>query len=233
MPRFYFQVTDTEGRVRKGSMEARSLAEAREVALKRGFTVVELREVAEMAEPAIKVETRPATTRYHAGPAPRRDFTPSWGQRLADWFPLSVIRGLMGLLMVAGLVWMAVGWKHAGYAPGAGPVKNKPTASPHPFHLLVEGAVKVEGSSTLGDVQVTLDLPDIPYQQTFDWPKLKHPREGHFVAEVEFESMRRARQLIVRANKPGMKEAATELLHVNPDGDKVTAVKLTIKPKTK
>jgi hypothetical protein len=231
MGRFYFQVSDAEGRVRKGTMEARSLADAREVAIKRGYTVVELREVFEPAEPAIKVQTRAATTRYHAGPAPPREFQPTLGQRLQALFPSPVVKGAMGTLIVVGLAWMVIGWKNPVRAGKNTPNARVATPQLQAFKLLVEGSVTVEEYPALGDVQITLDLPEIPYQQTYEWVKLKHPREGHFVVEIEFESTRQARQLIVRARKPGQGEASTEPISLKPGGGRVTGLKLLVKAK--
>lgn len=232
MARFQFQVSDPEGRVRKGTMEARTLAEARDIALKRGYTIIELREVSEaVAEPKITVHSpSKATTRYHAGPAPQREYRPGLVERLQSFFPTALVRGFLGLLMLVGAVWMVVGWRtpqRPAKVGGTGPRQATPTL--HAFKLLVEGSVTVQGSSSLGDVQVMLDLPEIPYQQTYDWSKMKHPRNGHFVVQVEFESTRRARQLIVRARKPGLGEVSTDTIRLQPGGGKVSGLKLEIK----
>ena len=231
MARFQFQVSDSDGKVRKGTMEARSLTEAREIALKRGYTIIELREVLEAPETQIKVQTRPATSRYHTGPATAREFTPSLGQRLQALFPTQVVRGVMGTLMVVGLIWMVVGWKDPGRGGPGKSGSSLATPALNAFKLLVEGSVEVQGSSSLGDVQISIDLPDIPYQQTYEWPKIKHPREGHFSIDVEFESARKARQLIVRARKPGLGEASTEAIPLKPGGGKATGLVLKVKPK--
>ena len=231
MGRFYFQVSDAEGKVRKGTMEARSLADARDVALKRGYTIVELREVAEPAETAIKVQNRPATARYHSGPAQPRDFQPSLGQRFQALFPATVVRSMMGALVVVGLIWMIAGWKTPTQGGTGKPAARLATPELNALKLIVEGSVEVEQYPALGDVQVTVDLPDIPYQQTYEWVKLKHPRPGHFLIEIEFESTRRARQMIVRARKPGQGEASTEAIQLKPGGGKVSGLKLLIKAK--
>jgi hypothetical protein len=232
MARFHFQVSDTEGKIRRGTMEAQSLADAREIAHRRGYTVIELREVVDGApEPVIQVQTRPATARYHSGPAPARAYRPGLLQRLADVFPVNTVRALMAVLIVVGLGWMVVGWKTPG-APsrGAGPGRVTSTPNLTALKLQVEGSVEVVGSSSVGDVQITVDLPEIPYQQTYDWSKMKHPRPGHFLVDVEFESTRKARQLIVHARKPGLGEASTEVIRIIPQGGKHTNLKLVIKP---
>ncbi|MBT9582635.1 hypothetical protein IV102_04760 [bacterium] len=231
MGRFYFQVSDAEGKVRKGTLEAGSLADARDVALKRGYTIIELREVAELAEAAVKVHTRPATARYHSGPAQPREFQPSLSQSVQAMLPATAVRAGMGTLAVVGLIWMLAGWK----TPTQGSTDNSAArlATPdlNPLKLVVEGSVEVEPYPALGDVQVTVDLPDIPYQQTYEWVKLKHPRPGHFSLEIEFESTRRARHMIVRARKPGQGEASTEAIPLKPGGGKFSGLKLLVKAK--
>jgi type II secretory pathway component PulF len=63
MARFHFQVSDTEGKIRRGTMEAQSLSDAREIAGRRGYTIIELREAVDgIPEPVIKVQAKPATT---------------------------------------------------------------------------------------------------------------------------------------------------------------------------
>lgn len=235
MARFHFQVSDTEGKIRRGTMEAQSLADAREVAHRRGYTVIELREVVDgVAEPVIQVQSRPASSRYHTGPAAARPFRPTLVQRLQEMFPVNAVRGVMALLIVVGLIWMVAGWRTPGApARGAGPVRPVSTPNLTALKLQVEGSVEVVGSTSVGDVQITVDLPEIPYQQTYEWSKLKHPRPGHFLVDVEFESTRKARQLIVHARKPGLGEASTEVIHIIPQGGKHTNLKLIIKPGAK
>ncbi|MCW5866488.1 MAG: hypothetical protein KIS61_04425 [Candidatus Eremiobacteraeota bacterium] len=232
MARFHFQVSDTEGKIRRGTMEAQSLSDAREIAHRRGYTVIELREVVDGApEPAIKVQTKSATSRYHTGPAEARAYRPGLLQRLQDLFPVHTVRAVMAVLIVVGLVWMVAGWRTPGARnPGSGPSRAPATPNLTALKLQVEGSVEVVGSSSLGDVQITVDLPEIPYQQTYDWTKLKHPRPGHFLVDVEFESTRKARQLIVHARKPGLGEASTEVIRIIPQGGKHTNLKLVIKP---
>ena len=235
MARFHFQVSDTEGKIRRGTMEAQSLSDAREIAHRRGYTIIELREVVDgIPEPVIKVTTRSATTRYHTGPAEARPFRPSLAQRLGDMFPVATVRAIMAVLIVVGLLWMVAGWRSPGVSPtGQGPGRASATPNLTALKLQVEGSVEVIGSTSLGDVQITVDLPEIPYQQTYEWSKLKHPRAGHFLVEVEFESTRKARQLIVHARKPGLGEASTEVIHITPQGGKHTNLKLVIKPDAK
>ena len=214
-------------------MEAQSLSDAREIAGRRGYTVIELREVVDgIPEPVIKVQTKPATTRYHTGPAPARQFDPGFLERLGDLFSAKAMRAVMSALIVVGLVWMVVGWRSPAARGGsAGGPRPLVTPTLTALKLQVEGSVEVIGSSSLGDVQITIDLPEIPYQQTYEWAKLKHPRAGHFFVEVEFESTRKARQLIVHARKPGLGEASTEVIRISPGGGKHTNLKLVIKPK--
>ena len=235
MARFHFQVSDTEGKIRRGTMEAQSLADAREVAHRRGYTVIELREVVDgVPEPVIQVQNRPASSRYHTGPAAARAFRPGLVQRLQDLFPANVVRGVMAVLIVVGLIWMVAGWRSPGSsARGTGPARPASTPNLTALKLQVEGSVEVIGSTSVGDVQITVDLPEIPYQQTYDWSKLKHPRPGHFLVDVEFESTRKARQLIVHARKPGLGEASTEVIPIIPQGGKHTNLKLVIKPSNK
>lgn len=232
MARFHFQVSDTEGKIRRGTMEAQSLADAREIAHRRGYTVIELREVVDgVPEPVIQVQTRLTASRYHAGPAPARAYRPSLLQRIGEVFPVHAVRALMAILIVVGLGWMVVGWRAPGSpARGVGPGRVTSTPSLTALKLQVEGSVEVIGSSSVGDVQITVDLPEIPYQQTYDWSKMKHPRPGHFLVDVEFESTRKARQLIVHARKPGLGEASTEVIPIIPQGGKHTNLKLVIKP---
>lgn len=213
-------------------MEAQSLSDAREIANRRGYTIIELREVVDgVPEPVIKVQPRSATSRYHTGPAEVRVYRPGLVQRLQDMFPAKTVRAIMALLIVVGLVWMVVGWRSPGsQGAGSGPRRVAATPNLTALKLQVEGSVEVIGSSSVGDVQITVDLPEIPYQQTYDWSKLKHPRPGHFLVEVEFESTRKARQLIVHARKPGLGEASTEVIRITPQGGKHTNLKLVIKP---
>lgn len=231
MARFHFQVSDTEGKIRRGTMEAQSLSDAREIAHRRGYTVIELREVVDgIPEPVIKVQTKSATTRYHTGPAEARPFRPGLLQRLQDMFPVAIMRAVMAVLIVVGLVWMVAGWRSPGAPRSGGPERASATPNLTALKLQIEGSVEVVGSSSVGDVQITVDLPEIPYQQTYEWSKLKHPRAGHFLIDVEFESTRKARQLIVHARKPGLGEASTEVIHIIPQGGKHTNLKLVIKP---
>ncbi|MFN8613404.1 MAG: hypothetical protein U0931_38050 [Vulcanimicrobiota bacterium] len=234
MARFHFQVSDAEGKVRRGTMEAQSLADAREIARRRGYTVIELREATDgVTEPVIKVQSRPATARYHAGPAERREFNPGLLQRLQDMFPASTVKAVMGLLIVVGLIWMVVGWRTPGTPTRGSRPRNVATPSLTALKLQVEGTVEIEGSSNVNDVQITVDLPEIPYQQTFDWSKLKHPRTGHFLVEVQFESSRKARQLIVHARKPGLGEGASGVIHIPPEGGHHGNVKILVKKNSK
>lgn len=236
MARFSFQVSDTEGKIRRGTMEAQSLSDAREIAHRRGYTIIELREVVDgIPEPVIQVQNhnRPAATRFHAGPAPRREFKPGLMQRLQDMFPIQAVKGLMALLIVVGLAWMVVGWRTPGAPAKGGPVKTAPTPNLTALKLQVEGTVDVEGSNNVNDVQITIDLPEIPYQQTFDWSKMKHPRNGHFLVEVEFESTRKARQMIVHARKPGLGEGSSEVIHITPEGGRHNNIKVQIKKSSK
>lgn len=234
MARFHFQVSDAEGKIRRGTMEAQSLSDAREIAGRRGYTVIELREAVDGApEPVIKVQSRPATTRYHAGPAERREFRPSLGQRLQDWFPSQVVKAAMSVLILVGLGWMVVGWRTPGASTKGHPARPVVTPNLTALKLEVEGTVEIEGSSNVNDVQITIDLPEIPYQQTFDWEKLKHPRAGHFVAEVQFESTRKARQLVVHARKPGLGEGATEVISISPEGGHKGGLKIRVKKTSK
>lgn len=234
MARFHFQVSDAEGKIRRGTMEAQSLSDAREIASRRGYTVIELREVVDGApEPVIKVQSRPATARYHAGPAERREFRPGLVQRLQDMFPAQMVKVFMGLLIVVGLGWMVVGWRTPGSSVRGAPVRPGATPNLTALKLQVEGSVEIEGSSNVNDVQITLDLPEIPYQQTFDWSKMKHPRAGHFVVEVQFESTRRARQLIVHARKPGLGEGSTEVIPISPEGGHKGGLKILVKKNPK
>lgn len=213
-------------------MEAQSLSDAREIAHRRGYSIIELREVVDgIPEPVIQVATKSATSRYHTGPAPVRPYRPGWFQRLHDMFPVQTVRAAMILLSLVGLIWMVAGWRTPGARnPGAGPSRAPATPNLTALKLQIEGSVEVVGSSSVGDVQITVDLPEIPYQQTFDWTKMKHPRPGHFLVEVEFESTRKARQLIVHARKPGLGEASTEVIRITPQGGKYTNLKLVIKP---
>ena len=233
MARFHFQVSDTEGKIRRGTMEAQSLSDAREIAGRRGYTVIELREAVDgVPEPVIKVSTKVATSRFQTGPATPREFDPGILERIGALFSVQVVRIAMGTLIVVGLIWMVVGWRsqavRGGTSGGPKPV-NTPTLTA--LKLQVEGSVEVIGSSSVGDVQITIDLPEIPYQQTYEWSKLKHPRPGHFYVEVEFESTRKARHLIVHARKPGLGETSTEVISIPPDGGKQAGLKLIIKPK--
>lgn len=232
MARFHFQVSDTEGKIRRGTMEAQSLSDAREIAHRRGYTIIELREVVDgVPEPVIQVATKSATSRYHTGPAAARPYRPDIFQRLYDVFPVQTVRAVMAVLIVVGLVWMVAGWRTPGArSTGSGPSRTAATPNLTAFKLQVEGSVEVIGSSSVGDVQITVDLPEIPYQQTYDWTKLKHPRPGHFLVEVEFESTRKARQLIVHARKPGLGETSTEVIRITPQGGKYANLKLIIKP---
>lgn len=232
MARFHFQVSDSEGKIRRGTMEAQSLSDARAIAHRRGYTIIELREAVDgISEPVIQVATRSATSRYHTGPAPARAYRPGLWQRLHDLFPAQTVRAVMMILAVVGLVWMVVGWRTPG-PRGSGSGPGRPAATPNltALKLQVEGSVEVVGSSSVGDVQITVDLPEIPYQQTYDWSKMKHPRPGHFLVEVEFESTRKARQLIVHARKPGLGETSTDVIRITPQGGKYTNLKLVIKP---
>jgi len=233
MARFHFQVSDTEGKIRRGTMEAQSLSDAREIASRRGYTVIELREAVDgVPEPVIKVQTKSATTRYHTGPAPAREFDPGILERIGDLFSAKAVRAVMSTLIVVGLIWMVVGWRSPAARGGtSGAPKPMVTPTLTALKLQVEGSVEVVGSSSVGDVQITIDLPEIPYQQTFEWSKLKHPRPGHFFVEVEFESTRKARQLVVHARKPGLGETSTEVIRITPDGGKHANLKLVIKPK--
>lgn len=231
MARFHFQVSDTEGKIRRGTMEAQSLSDAREIALRRGYTIIELREVVDgIPEPVIKVQTKSATSRYHTGPAEARPYRPGLLQRFQDGFPAKTMRALMAVLIVVGLTWMVAGWRSPGLPRGSAVARPGATPNLTALKLQVEGSVEVIGSSSVGDVQITIDLPEIPYQQTYDWSKLQHPRPGHFLVNVEFESTRKARQLIVHARKPGLGEASTDVIRIIPQGGKHTNLKLVIKP---
>lgn len=233
MARFHFQVTDTEGKVRTGTMEARNLEDARSVILKKGFSVVDLKEALEAPAVNIQVHKKAANSRHHVGPVARRDYQPGLGERIAALTPpASVVRFLLILVALGGGAWMYTTWKDPSQAKPGSPARSREPEL-HPLKLLVTGSVKVEGSSNLGDVQVTLDIPEIPYQQTWEWTKLDHPREGHFVARLEFQSSRKARQLVVRARKPGLGEAHSEVLHLKPGGGEIHNVDLTIEPHRK
>ena len=191
--------------------------------------MVELREAE--AEPVIQIQAGTATTCYHVGPADPRSFQPDLGQRqrLQAAFPPKVVRSLMGSLIFIGLLWMVPGWQ-VQHQNGPKTPAGQRLATPvlNALKLTVAGTVSAQGSSNLGDVEVTLDLPEIPSQQTYEWTKMKHPGPDSFVVEVEFESPRAARQLIVRARKPGLGEAATDVIQLQPGGGTITQLRLDI-----
>jgi len=233
MARFHFQVSDTEGKIRRGTMEAQSLSDAREIAGRRGYTVIELCEAVDgIPEPVIKVSTKVATSRYQTGPAAPREFDPGILERIGALFSAKAVRAVMSILIVVGFIWMVVGFRSPAARSGtSGGPRPMVTPTLTALKLQVEGSVEVIGSSSVGDVQITIDLPEIPYQQTFEWSKLKHPRPGHFYVEVEFESTRKARQLIVHARKPGLGETSTDVIRIVPQGGKQIGLKFVIKPK--
>jgi hypothetical protein len=233
MPRFHFRVTDAEGKPRRGTMEAPSLADARALIQRRGFVVVELR--AAEAEPgSMQVHANRPAARYHTGPAAARPYQPNLGERLTALIPSApALRAGLALLALTGAVWMVVGWKTV--APNR---KTDTAAKPvqqvlQQYKIVVGGRVSVQGSSALGDVQILVDLPEIPYQQTFEWAKLKHPVSNGFVAELEFQTPRRARTMIVKARKPGLGEAQTPLLHLRPGGGTFDQLQFNIQPKVR
>lgn len=230
MARFHFQVKDSAGGVRTGTMEARNLADARQIIENRGFSVVQLRAVEEAApsSPKLEVHTKSAHMRHHVGPAPRREYRPPLGERLAALLPpASALNVGFLLLALLGALWMVRSWR----SPGAGPPGSRPavqaTPESFPVKLLIEGKVNCPGSP--GDVEILVDLPEIPYQQTFQWSKIKHVKPDHFVVEVQFESTRKAKTLRVVARQPGVGEASVGPIHLRPGGGDYRNLEFNIK----
>lgn len=233
MPRFHFRVTDVEGKPRRGTMEAPSMADARALIQKRGFFVLELKE-AEGPEGSLQVHTTRSTARFRTGPADARPYKMSLAERMAALVPsANTARLVLALLAAVGLVWMVVGWR-----TGAGKSRSQagPTSKPAPlqtYKIVVGGRVSVQGSAALGDVQVLVNLPDIPYQQTFEWAKLKHPVSNGFVAELQFQTARRAKTMIVKVRKPGLGEDAAPEIRLRPDGGVFDQLQFNVRPKAR
>jgi hypothetical protein len=202
MARFSFQVKDGEGKLRSGTMEARNLEDARSVILKRGFEVIDLKELAERGTGQIQILTAAAPTRYRSGPAAPRDYRSPIVEAMQERMPSPrSFRFAMALLAAVGMGWMVVGWRSAPKKTGL--PGNRPLATASPIKVALNVTASLVDDVSLGDVEVVLDLPEIPYQQTFLWAKLNHPGPRSFTTNVTFESTRQARQLIVRARKPG------------------------------
>lgn len=233
MPRFHFQVTDVEGKPRRGTMEAPSLADARALILKRGFSVVELRP-AEAEPGALQVHAARPAARYHTGPAAPRPYNPTLGERLGRLLPSATgVRAALAILALIGLVWMVVGWRTVAPKSANQAAGRLAQESLQKYKITVGGRVSVHGSSALGDVQILVDLPEIPYQQTFEWAKLKHPVPNGFVAELEFQTARSAKTMVVKARKPGLGEAEMPLIHLRPGGGRFDQLQFNIHPKVR
>lgn len=233
MPRFHFRVTDVEGKPRRGTMEAPTLADARALIQKRGFFVLELRE-AEGEPGSLQVHAARPTARYHTGPAAARPYRPTVSERLAALLPsATAVRAALVVLALIGLVWMVVGWRTDAPKTASPAAARLAQESLQQYKITVGGRVSVHGSSALGDVQILVDLPEIPYQQTFEWAKLKHPVPNGFVAELEFQTARRAKTMVVKARKPGLGEAEAPPIHLRPGGGRFDQLQFNIHPKVR
>lgn len=245
MAKFNYKVQDPTGNFRSGTLEARDFKDARSIIEKRGFRVIELSPVSSglgppppledppppkapppqpVKEPTltfkapvgnIEILAKDSGSRYHTGPAPRRGYTPPLSERILSLLPpVQVSRGIAAVLAAIGLIWLVASWTRPESSSGSANQVAQPATQK--FQLKVLGSVDVKGS--LGDVELRVDLPDIPYQQTFHWAKIDHPRPGHFVIEVEFESTRKAKQVILTARKPGLGEAVLPAQPIPPEG---------------
>jgi hypothetical protein len=169
----------------------------------------------------IEILAKDTGSRFHTGPAPRRGYRPPLGERILSLLPpVQVSRGIGAIIAAIGLIWLVASWTRP-ESTSTGSTTQVAQNAPQKFKLRVLGSVEVKGS--LGDVELRVDLPDIPYQQTFHWAKIEHPRPGHFVIEVEFESTRKARQVILTARKPGLGEAVLPAQPIAPEGGELRA----------
>lgn len=223
------------GSGRLGPPPPLDLPEARPTPMPSQPAVLEYRPAAQTSSPnrigKIEVHQKSSASLHHRGPAPRRGFRPSLLERWSSLLPSAkVSRNLALGLCLGGLVWMAITWK----SPDSGtssPV-SKPSSQPgvQAFKLKVAGSVKLKDGGSLGDVQILLDLPEIPYQQTFDWSKLEHPKADGYLLEVKFESPRRAHKVILSARKPGYGSSTLPEQPIRPEGGELLRQDFLIGP---
>lgn len=232
MPRYQFRVMDPEGKARRGTIEARSVSDARTLIEKRGFTIIELKDAGE-PEPTVQVQSPRGTARYHVGPAAPREYRPSFGERLGALLPApSITKAGLALLAAVGLLWMVSTWRSTG--PKSSPGRTAKRAAEqqlNEYKIQLAGHVAVQGSESLGDVQIVAEFPDIPYQQTFEWAKLDHPAHDTFVTKLEFKTPRKARVMNLKAVKPGLGEVRLPEIRLRPGGGEYPHLSFTIVPK--
>lgn len=222
MPRFHFKVSDSTAKIRRGSLEASNHQEATEIIENRGFQILELRESSSSAPANLKLTVQPRVPRYHPGPAAPWEFRPGLLQRLEEWSLSTRLRSALGSLMLLGLLWAAATW---GRGPAPVQTETAKVASPgfQRCDLELEGRVSLSGSENYEGVTLTLLLPEIPYQKSYRWTELEHPRPGYFRLKTSVESSTRPRRLLLRARAAG-REGETAPIRIHPELRQLTGL---------
>ncbi len=202
MAKFLYKGKDKAGRVRSGSLEAASYAEAKKSLATQGLEVSMLNEA---AGPKAESASLPLPD------LPAREGSP-WPVRLVAGF------GLLGVVAVA--VWLAPGVKRA--PPGELSLKPGEVTR----EVSVRGQVELlrPGSSSrpeelLKDVRVTLVFPEVPTEKTLYNSDLKMSSSGAFDCKVFFLSSETPHQADISVRAAGFETARrTHLSLIEKDG---------------
>ena len=206
MPQYRFRVEDKDGRVRTGKTTAADRAEALGRIEQSGLKVLELVETLDSGSaPSLQVHKSGKST-YRATRAEPYELDELWSEKLARLIPSGFNGNLVfGVLAVVGLVVAGLSYKHE-----KSKAKPKVELPKIPISVTVSGDVSVAGIQDLGDVRVSVDFPDVPYQLTKRWSDLERPSKGRFIWKIDFVSTVQPRTCVIRANKPDYDEVRTE-----------------------
>ncbi len=199
MARFLYKAKDKAGRVRSGSVDAASYAEAKKSLVAQGLEVSMLNEAggprAEGAPLPVAIEP------------PAREGNP-WPLRLLAGF------GLLGAVAMA--VWLVPGHKSTGAASDLALQPGEATRE-----VRVRGQVELlrPGSSSrpeelLKDVRITLIFPEVPTEKTLYHSDLEMSSSGAFEGKIFFLSTQPPRQADVSVRAAGFETARKTHLNV-------------------
>ena len=226
MPQFRFRIQDVEGRVRTGRLTASSKMDAHSRIEQTGMKILELSEVFDASAAPLKVQGQARST-YRAERAEPYELDPTWFEWLYSKVPTGMTPNFVFAgLAVLGLLWVAYSWN-------AAPAHRRglPEATKVPVSVTVTGSVSMPGIQDFGDVEITLDFPEIPYQISKRWSELDHPSQSRFKWHLEFSAHTLPHNCFLRARKPHLDEAKSQALNLRanlPSFD----VKLDLKPET-
>ena len=200
MPKFRFQVLDPKLKSKRiGTLEAKSIASARQVLVERGYAV-------DWVKPAGESPKAKAKKTISSFPVPKRNYRPPLRDQLGRFSPdESWLKLLLGAGTILGILLLIFNWEGGVASSEPSPRRNTK------IQLTLRGRISNHESLSqrTGPLKLTLQLPQLPYTKTWESRDLLDDA-GRLELNLEFESSRPAGLATIILEKKGYKTLKLE-----------------------